>query len=175
MPADARHAVGGEVRGERPQDRDAAADRRLEPERRPVPPRERLERRAVMGDDVLVGGHDRLAGPERGGDERVRRLVAAHELDDDVDVGSSATRCAGASVEQVRRAGRDRAALATSRTATADQLEGAPSAGRSSGGPVVEQGAATSCADRPGARGRRRAAGRGSSLGIGRVSGIARW
>ena len=40
-----------------------------------------------MGDDVLVGRDDRLAGAERGGDQRPRRLVAAHDLDDDVGVG----------------------------------------------------------------------------------------
>ena len=49
------------------------------------PPGDGLELRAVVGDDVLVRRDDRLAGPERGGDERARRLVAAHDLDDDVD------------------------------------------------------------------------------------------
>jgi len=40
----------------------------------------------VMRDDVLVGGDDRLAHREGGGDERVGRFVAAHQLDDDVDL-----------------------------------------------------------------------------------------
>ena len=42
---------------------------------------------AVMGDDVLVRGDDRLAGAERRRDQGVGRLVAAHQLDDDVDLG----------------------------------------------------------------------------------------
>ncbi len=51
------------------------------------PPRDRLEVRAVMGKDVLVRGHDRLAGTERRRDERPSRLVAAHDLDHDVHLG----------------------------------------------------------------------------------------
>jgi hypothetical protein len=39
-----------------------------------------------MGDDRLVRRHDRLACPERRVDQRARRLDAAHELDDDVDL-----------------------------------------------------------------------------------------
>ena len=52
----------------------------------PRPAGDRLELRPVVGDDVLVGGHDRLARAERRGDQRAGRLVAAHQLDDDVDV-----------------------------------------------------------------------------------------
>ena len=48
------------------------------------PPGDGLELRAVVGDDVLVGGDDRLAGAERRRDQRAGRLVAAHHLDDDV-------------------------------------------------------------------------------------------
>ena len=51
------------------------------------PAGDRFQLRAVVGDDVLVRGDDRLAGREGGRDERVRGLVAAHQLDDDVDVG----------------------------------------------------------------------------------------
>jgi hypothetical protein len=79
--------VRGEVRGERVDDRDAAGDRGLEPERGAGPARDGLELRAVVRDDVLVGGDDRLAGAERGRDQRVGGLVAAHQLADDVDVG----------------------------------------------------------------------------------------
>ena len=43
-----------------------------------------LEVRTVVGDHVLVRGDDRLAGAERGDDQRPGRLVAAHHLDDDV-------------------------------------------------------------------------------------------
>ena len=84
--ADPPDLVGGEVAGERREDRDAAGDRGLEAQRRARPAGDRLQLRAVMGDDVLVRGHDRLAGPERGRDERPGRLVAAHDLDDDVGV-----------------------------------------------------------------------------------------
>ena len=56
-----------------------------------------------MGDDVLVGGDDGLAHRQRGRDQRVRRLVATHELDDDVDVVVG---------DQVRRrVGQDRAGI----------------------------------------------------------------
>jgi hypothetical protein len=41
----------------------------------------------VVGDDVLVRGDDRLPRTERCRDERVSRLGAAHQLDDDVRVG----------------------------------------------------------------------------------------
>ena len=50
------------------------------------PPGDRLELRPVVGDDVLVGGDDALAHRQRGGDQGVGRLVAAHQLDDDVDL-----------------------------------------------------------------------------------------
>jgi hypothetical protein len=41
----------------------------------------------VVSDDRLVGGHDGLAGAERGGDQRAGRLDAAHQLDDHIRVG----------------------------------------------------------------------------------------
>ena len=133
MPADAVDPVGGEVAGQRPEDRDPAADRRLEAERRAGPPGDRLELGAVVGDDVLVGGDHGLAHRQRRRDQRPRRLVAAHQLDDDVDVvvGHEVRRGVG----QERRPGaRGRAARATSRTATAVSSSAAPSAGRSSAG-----------------------------------------
>ncbi len=86
---DAAHAldpVGGEVGRERAEDRDPATDRRLEAKRRSGPAGDRLELGAVMGDDVLVGGDHALAHRQRGGDQRVGRLVAPHQLDDDVDL-----------------------------------------------------------------------------------------
>jgi hypothetical protein len=43
----------------------------------------------VLRDDRLVRGDDRLAGTERGGDERPSGFEAAHELDDDIRVGVS--------------------------------------------------------------------------------------
>ena len=77
----------GELGGERAEDRDPATDRRLEAERGAGPPGGRLELGSVMGDDVLVRGHDRLPRAERRRDQGVRRFVAAHQLDDDVGVG----------------------------------------------------------------------------------------
>ena len=85
--ADLADVVGGEVGRERPEDRDAATDRRLEPEGAAVLAGGRLERRAMVGDDVLVRRHDPLPGAQRGGDQRPGRLVAAHELHDDVHLG----------------------------------------------------------------------------------------
>ena len=41
---------------------------------------------ADVGDQFLVGGHDGLAGVERGGDQMAGRLDAAHRLDDHVYV-----------------------------------------------------------------------------------------
>ena len=124
--------------GQRPEDRDPAADRRLEPERRAGPPGDRLELRAVVGDDVLVGGDDGLAHRQRGGDQRVGRLVATHQLDDDVDVvvGHEVGRRVG---DDRRRASRRRPHGPTSRTATAASWRAAPSDGRSSSGPVEER------------------------------------
>ena len=83
---DPRDAVGGQVAGNRPEHRDAAADRGLEAKRGAGPPRDRLEGRAMMGDDVLVRRDHRLPSTERGRDERSRGFVAAHELHDDVCV-----------------------------------------------------------------------------------------
>ena len=107
MPRTRSIRFGGEVAGERAEDRDAAADRGLEAQRRAGPPGDRLELRAVMGDDVLVGGHDALAHRQRGGDQRVGRLVAAHQLDDDVDpvVGDEVGRGVG---QQLGRQARGR-------------------------------------------------------------------
>ena len=100
-----------------------------------------------MGDDVLVRGDDVLAHRERGRDQRVRRLVAAHQLDDDVDgvVGHEVRRGVA---ERGRPAGRDPTARATSRTAMADQLQGR-SAGRPQLGGAIEQGARDLVPDGP--------------------------
>ena len=42
---------------------------------------------ADVGEQLLVGGDDRLAAGERGGDQLAGRLDAADDLDDEVDVG----------------------------------------------------------------------------------------
>ena len=57
---------------------------------RNVPPcsrADRLQRRAVVRDHVLVGGDNALARPQRRRDQRPGRLVAAHQLHDDVHLG----------------------------------------------------------------------------------------
>ena len=81
--ADAGDGVGRQVGGQRREHRDPAADGRLEAKHAAAPAGDRLQLRAVVGDDVLVRGDHRLAGPERRGDEGVGRLVAAHQLHDD--------------------------------------------------------------------------------------------
>ena len=64
-----------------------AADGRLEAERGAAPAHGGLELRSVMSEHVLVRRHDRLADAQRGEHQRAGRLVAAHQLHDDVDVG----------------------------------------------------------------------------------------
>ena len=83
--SDALDPVAREVAGQGPEDRDPAADRGFEAERGTRPPGDPLELRAMVGDDVLVGGDHALAHRQRRGDERVSGLVATHQLDDDVD------------------------------------------------------------------------------------------
>ena len=86
---DAAHApdvVGRQVAGDRIEHGRAAADRRLEPERRALRAGDLLQLRAVVGQDVLVGRDDRLARVQRLGDQRAGRLVAAQQLDDHVHV-----------------------------------------------------------------------------------------
>ena len=85
-PADLADLVGGQVLRDRRENRRPAADGGFETEGAPVRARQRFEFGAMVGDDVLVGGDDGLAGREGGGDEGVGGLVAAHQFDDDVVV-----------------------------------------------------------------------------------------
>jgi hypothetical protein len=83
-PAD---AVTGERLAQRPDQRDATTDRGLEED---VDARAlgRLEQLPTMGgDELLVGGDDRLAAHQRLDDEAAGGLDAADDLDHDVDVG----------------------------------------------------------------------------------------
>ena len=84
---DAIDPVAGEIRSERPEDGQSAANGCLESQGGASRAGRRLEIRAVMGEHVLVGRHDGLAGREGGRDERPGRLVATDQLDDDVHVG----------------------------------------------------------------------------------------
>jgi hypothetical protein len=146
--ADAEDGVRGEVRGERRQHRDPPADGGLEPEGRAGAPGDRLELGAVVGDDVLVGSHDRLAGTERGGHEGVGRLVAAHELDDGVDVGArhQVGRCVGDEVVgDAEGAGPGEVALRDAREDEAGHAAGVHPLG------MLEEGAHDGSADGAGA------------------------
>ena len=114
-PAHALDTVRREITGQRPEDGDPATDRRLEAQGCAGPPGDRLELRSVVGDDVLVGGDDALAHRQRGADEGVGRLVAAHQLDDDIDLVAG---------HQVGRRVRDQAGRKTRRDGTIDVAHG---------------------------------------------------
>ena len=66
-------------------DRDAAANRRLEVQPRAGGFRRLFKRGPVLAHDFLVGGHNRLARLQRADDKRLRRFDAAHALDHNVD------------------------------------------------------------------------------------------
>ena len=65
---DAPHLVGGQRFAQRLDDGNAAGDRRLEVERDAVLLGQARQLGAMLGQQRLVGGHDVLAGPERGFD-----------------------------------------------------------------------------------------------------------
>ena len=117
----------------------------------PVPPGDRLELRPVMRDDVLVGGHDALAHRQGRGDQRVRRLVAAHQLDDDVDplVGDEVRR--GIGQQLGGDAGGDRPARVAN--GDRDELERG-AVGRAQLVGAVQQGGDDLATDGPGAEDR---------------------
>ncbi len=86
---DASHTadvVGRQAARDRIQHGRAAADRGFITERRSGLAGDRLQFQAVMGEHVLVRGHDRLPGAERLGDERAGRLVSAQHLRDHIHV-----------------------------------------------------------------------------------------
>ena len=86
---DAQHpvdAVARERLAQRPQQRDRAGDARLEVEVGVARARRVVQRRAVLGEQRLVGGDDGGAATERCQQQRARRLDATDDLDDDVDV-----------------------------------------------------------------------------------------
>ena len=84
-PGDAADPVAGQGLPQRPEQRDAAADRRLEEEVDAVGLGRLEQLPAEVGQQLLVGRDDRLAGGERGEDERAGRFDAADDLDDEVD------------------------------------------------------------------------------------------
>ena len=87
---DADHAADGLAAQALPQaahERDAARHRRLEQQvhAAAVGGLEQLD--ADVGEQLLVGRHDRLAAGQRRGDQLAGRLDAADHLDDEVDLG----------------------------------------------------------------------------------------
>jgi hypothetical protein len=85
--------IAGEALGQRLDDRDAAGHGRLEAQRDPLRLGGLGERLAVQGEHRLVGGDDVLAPGERRRGSRLRRAVlAAHHLDDEVDVVAAGER-----------------------------------------------------------------------------------
>ncbi len=139
---------GREVRGERSEDRDPAAHGGFEAQRGAVLARDRLEARAVVGDDVLVGGHDRRAHRQGGRDQRVGRLVAAHELDDDVGAAVRHEVGRGIGDELRGQPGGDRPVRLAD--GDPDQLQ-ARAVGRPQLRPPLDQRAGHLAADGPGA------------------------
>ena len=87
---DARHpfdAVAGQPFADRLDDWDAAGHRRLEADHHPGGAGGGENLVAVLGDQRLVGGDDVLAVGQRPQRQAPRRLVAAHQFDDDRDLG----------------------------------------------------------------------------------------
>ena len=78
--------IAGEAFLQRAEHRNAAGHRRLEPQLLTAHAGQVAELRAVMGDELLVGGHDRLAGQQCRTHPLVGRMQPADELDDDVHV-----------------------------------------------------------------------------------------
>ena len=86
-PGDAPDPVRDEPAADRVDERDAAADAPLEPERDALPLRLRDELLPVRREERLVGGDDVLAVLHRREDEGAGRLDAADELDDHLHLG----------------------------------------------------------------------------------------
>ena len=124
----------------------AASKRRTS---RPSRGRARSSSGPVVGDDVLVRRDHAPARRQRGPDQRVGRLVAAHRLDDDVDV---VARDAGATASSVSSPAGMPFAIARSVnfSAIADQHE-RPAVRRGEAGRPLEERADDLAADGAGA------------------------
>ncbi len=86
-PGDAADPVAGQGLPQRPQQRDPAAHRRLEQEVDAVGLGRLEQLPAEVGQQLLVGRDDGLAGLQGGQDQRAGRFDAADHLDDDIDGG----------------------------------------------------------------------------------------
>src|SRR4029078_4902380 len=85
---DALERIAGKPFTQRLEDRDRAADRRLEIERDVTRLRLRGERNAIARKQRLVGGDDRFAGCERGFNRSLGRIATAtDQFDEHVDIG----------------------------------------------------------------------------------------
>src|SRR5208282_1458917 len=87
-PVDGALAIAGQSLAKRANNRDTAADARLEADGQSVTRGGLEDFRAMLGQQRLVARDDILARRERFQDQRARRLMAPEELDDNVDVGS---------------------------------------------------------------------------------------
>ena len=85
--ADLEDLVRAEALAQRVQHRDAAADGGLKQEAHAVGLGQRQQLRAVLGDELFVGGDDVLADLQRAADEIQRRAAAADGLNDQKDLG----------------------------------------------------------------------------------------
>ena len=146
-----RHALP-----EPPENRDPARHGGLEQQVAAPPSRLPQQRGAAVGDDLLVGGDDRLAGGQRLLDPGPGRVVPADQLDDDVDravdeglervgpdhvgsrpvdtlAGDVAVADVGQPQARVRAVGEDAGHRPAHRSEPRD-AHGAPAPGRSTGG-----------------------------------------
>ena len=104
----------------------AAQTRCLEPQLHAGLRRDREQVGALAGDELLVRGHDRLAGAEQLADVSACRIEPAHHLRDDAIDGSSRT--AAKSVVRTPSVGRERPLLVRVANEGADDPQ--PVAGR---------------------------------------------
>ena len=81
------HRLAQQRLAQRPDEGDAPGDGRLEEQVDPRGLRRGEDLRPGVGEQLLVGGHHRLARLQGGEHQLPGRLDAAHDLDDDVDVG----------------------------------------------------------------------------------------
>ncbi len=83
---DALERIAGHAFAQGFDDRNGAADRRLEIERDVFAFGKRRKLAAMLGEQRLVGGHHRLAGRKRGFDRAFGRIArAADQFDEDID------------------------------------------------------------------------------------------
>ena len=132
---DAPHRLAGQGLPQCPDDGDGTAHRRLEQQVHAAGAGRGRQFGTVRGDDLLVGGDDRLAGRHCRQQELPRRFMTADELHHHVDVGirHDGGRVAG---EQVRRHARSGALGAADRHGDRSEFH---AAARRDVGPALRQ------------------------------------